>query len=422
MASPEKDAYVALMAARDPQVRELLEQGFEFVMNGLRAASAPPGLQAKTDRVHVRRLQQDDAQQDPGGRARWCPAASATLVGVAPSRARPAVPGRAGWRWPQDCSAPGCSARPHPPGRARARTPGRGVSAVVVAGIVELLDAAPDLIAFGAAARRRTAAGRGRGACSRRGAEQPPARGRRGDDGPGHRRSDRGLYRDRGGRAGERVPARSGARRPGADPAGRRRARRRAPRGRAPLDDRAARRRPAGRTRARPGAVADPADPRPAPSGRTLPPRGPGRAVARRRPRRGQRRRPARPARRRAGAQPARPAPARAPSSPRSCAPLARTPAPCHGRGRHRAMPGEDVRARSPGAAPPRTCSTARCARTCGWPAAGRPRRPDRRALRRAGLGAWLGRPARGARHSRRAARRRRCPAASASASGLPAR
>ena len=62
MANQEKDAYVALMAARDPQIQALLDQGFEFVMNALKAGSAPPGMKAKTDREHARRLQQEGYQ------------------------------------------------------------------------------------------------------------------------------------------------------------------------------------------------------------------------------------------------------------------------------------------------------------------------------------------------------------------------
>ena len=58
MAGQEKDAYVALIAARDPQIRALVEQGFEFVTNAFRAGSAPPGMKVKTDRDHVRSLQQ----------------------------------------------------------------------------------------------------------------------------------------------------------------------------------------------------------------------------------------------------------------------------------------------------------------------------------------------------------------------------
>jgi hypothetical protein len=62
MAGQEKDTYVAVIAARDPQIRALLDQGFEFVMNALKPGSAPPGIQAKTDREHVRRLQQEGYQ------------------------------------------------------------------------------------------------------------------------------------------------------------------------------------------------------------------------------------------------------------------------------------------------------------------------------------------------------------------------
>lgn len=56
MAGHEKETYVALIAERDPKIRSLLEQGFEFVMNALKAGAAPPGIKAKTDQEHVRRL------------------------------------------------------------------------------------------------------------------------------------------------------------------------------------------------------------------------------------------------------------------------------------------------------------------------------------------------------------------------------
>jgi hypothetical protein len=58
MAGEEKDAYLALIAQRDPRVRTLLDQGFEFVTNAFKAGTAPPGFKAKTDREHVRSLQQ----------------------------------------------------------------------------------------------------------------------------------------------------------------------------------------------------------------------------------------------------------------------------------------------------------------------------------------------------------------------------
>jgi hypothetical protein len=62
MAGQEKDAYVAMIAQRDPQVRALVEQGFEFVMNALKPGAAPPGLKAKTDQEHVRRLRREGYQ------------------------------------------------------------------------------------------------------------------------------------------------------------------------------------------------------------------------------------------------------------------------------------------------------------------------------------------------------------------------
>jgi hypothetical protein len=62
MAGQEKNAYVALIAARDPQIRTLLDQDFEFVMNAFKAGSAPPGMKVKTDREHVRRLQKEGYQ------------------------------------------------------------------------------------------------------------------------------------------------------------------------------------------------------------------------------------------------------------------------------------------------------------------------------------------------------------------------
>jgi len=57
MAGHEKDAYMALIAQHDPQIRALLEQGFEFVMNAFKAGAAPPGIKAKTDLEQVRSLQ-----------------------------------------------------------------------------------------------------------------------------------------------------------------------------------------------------------------------------------------------------------------------------------------------------------------------------------------------------------------------------
>ena len=62
MAANEKEAYLALIAERDPEVRTLLEQGFEFVTNAFKAGAAPSGMKARTDQAHVRRLQQEGYQ------------------------------------------------------------------------------------------------------------------------------------------------------------------------------------------------------------------------------------------------------------------------------------------------------------------------------------------------------------------------
>ena len=58
MAENEKEVYLALIAARDPEIRTLLDQGFAFVTNAFKAGAAPSGMKARTDREHVRRLQQ----------------------------------------------------------------------------------------------------------------------------------------------------------------------------------------------------------------------------------------------------------------------------------------------------------------------------------------------------------------------------
>jgi len=58
MAGQGKDAYIALIAQRDPMIRALLDQGFEFVTNAFKAGAVPPGIKAQTDQEQVRRLQQ----------------------------------------------------------------------------------------------------------------------------------------------------------------------------------------------------------------------------------------------------------------------------------------------------------------------------------------------------------------------------
>ena len=62
MAENEKEVYLALISAQDPQIRTLLDQGFEFVTNAFKAGAAPSGMKARTDRDHVRRLQQEGYQ------------------------------------------------------------------------------------------------------------------------------------------------------------------------------------------------------------------------------------------------------------------------------------------------------------------------------------------------------------------------
>lgn len=62
MAGHEKASYLAFIAQQDPQIRALLEQGFEFVTNAFKAGAAPPGIKAKTDLEHVRSLQQQGYQ------------------------------------------------------------------------------------------------------------------------------------------------------------------------------------------------------------------------------------------------------------------------------------------------------------------------------------------------------------------------
>jgi hypothetical protein len=57
-AETEKEAYLALIAARDPEIRALLDPGFEFVTNAFKVDAAPSGMKARTDQEHVWRLQQ----------------------------------------------------------------------------------------------------------------------------------------------------------------------------------------------------------------------------------------------------------------------------------------------------------------------------------------------------------------------------
>jgi len=56
MAENEKAAYLALIAAHDPEIRALLDQGFAFVTNAFKAGAVPSGMKARTDRDHGQRL------------------------------------------------------------------------------------------------------------------------------------------------------------------------------------------------------------------------------------------------------------------------------------------------------------------------------------------------------------------------------
>jgi len=62
MAENEKEAYLALIAAGDPEIRTLLDQGFEFVTNAFKASAAPFDMKGRTDRDHMRRLQREGHQ------------------------------------------------------------------------------------------------------------------------------------------------------------------------------------------------------------------------------------------------------------------------------------------------------------------------------------------------------------------------
>ena len=62
MAENEKEAYLALIAEGAPEIRALLDQGFEFVTNAFKASEAPAGMKGRTDQDHMRRLQREGYQ------------------------------------------------------------------------------------------------------------------------------------------------------------------------------------------------------------------------------------------------------------------------------------------------------------------------------------------------------------------------
>ena len=62
MAENEKETYLALIAEHDPEIRALLDQGFEFVTNAFKASEAPAGMKGRTDQDHMQRLQREGYQ------------------------------------------------------------------------------------------------------------------------------------------------------------------------------------------------------------------------------------------------------------------------------------------------------------------------------------------------------------------------
>ena len=62
MEEHENETYLTLIAAHDPAIRTLLDQGFAFVTNAFKPGMEPPGIKVRTDREHIRRLQQEGYQ------------------------------------------------------------------------------------------------------------------------------------------------------------------------------------------------------------------------------------------------------------------------------------------------------------------------------------------------------------------------
>ncbi|MBI3989507.1 MAG: hypothetical protein HY347_07805 [candidate division NC10 bacterium] len=52
-----REAYLALLAGKDPKIQKLLDDGYEFVTNAFRPGAKPSGFKAKEDREIVRELQ-----------------------------------------------------------------------------------------------------------------------------------------------------------------------------------------------------------------------------------------------------------------------------------------------------------------------------------------------------------------------------
>lgn len=51
-----KAEYVALIAKKDPKIRLLIQEGFEFVTNAFKAGAVPPRIKAKEEGEIARKL------------------------------------------------------------------------------------------------------------------------------------------------------------------------------------------------------------------------------------------------------------------------------------------------------------------------------------------------------------------------------
>ena len=66
MAGSEKAEYLAMLAEKDPEIRRLLEEGFEFVTNAFKQGCVPIGVKAKVDQEIVRRFAKEGYQMELG--------------------------------------------------------------------------------------------------------------------------------------------------------------------------------------------------------------------------------------------------------------------------------------------------------------------------------------------------------------------
>ena len=66
MAGSEKAEYLAMIAAKDPAIRHLLDEGFEFVTNAFKQGCVPTGVKARVDREIARRFAKEGYQVELG--------------------------------------------------------------------------------------------------------------------------------------------------------------------------------------------------------------------------------------------------------------------------------------------------------------------------------------------------------------------